>query len=574
MLNIWILIIFTYLLSLSDETTKIPSLFISPVKIPIALSANFGELRSDHFHSGIDFKTQGVIGKEIVAAASGYVYRISVAPGGFGKALYLRHPSTGYSTVYAHLDRFAPEIEEYVVSRQYEERNFQVNLFPPRDKFYFRQGDLIAWSGNTGSSSGPHLHYEIRKSENEIPVNPLLFEFGIEDNIEPIIEMLAIYPAGRNTLINNQNRSRKIKVAGGHGNYYIPSDNIIRINGPAGFGIKTYDLLNNSFNRCGPYSIELIIDSVQVYHYRMDAFSFAETRFINSHIDYETYIREKTHYHRTYILPNDNLSVYRNSVNRGVFDFSDGLTHRVDIIVSDLHNNRSVLSFKVIAGKGAPSGPVSAAGSEAIVMPYPRNNKYANRNVTVSIPAGALYDTLFFNYNRRAGTPEMYSEIHQIHNRFVPVHRAYSLSIRPGRVPEGRESKLLIVQQGDDNRRIPLNTRWEGGYVHAQPNSFGNFYVGIDTVPPVITPVGLTPGINLTGRREMRIRISDNLSGIRSYEPLIDGKWMLFEYDQKNSVLIHKFDPQRIDKGTTHTLTLKVTDNKDNFSIYNCDFTW
>jgi len=573
MLNSWLIIIFTYLLSLSDETPKIRSLFISPVNIPLALSANFGELRSDHFHSGIDIKTQGVIGKEVVAAASGYIYRIGVSAGGFGKALYMRHPSTGYSTVYAHLDRFAPEVEEYVISRQYEEKSFQVSLFPPRDKFYFRQGDLIGWSGNSGSSSGPHLHYEIRKSENEIPVNPLLFEFGIEDNIEPVIEMLAIYPVNRGTLINNQNRVRKIRVAGGHGNYYIPSDNVIRINGMAGFGIKSYDLLNNSYNRCGPYSIELLIDSIPVYHYRMDAFSFSETRYINSHIDYETYIREKTHYHRTYILPNDKLSVYQHSLNRGIFSFNDGKTHHVEIIVSDLHNNKSVLSFKVIAGNGLSSGP-GPYGSESIVMPHGRNNKYATKNVTVTIPSGALYDTLFFNYSRRSGTADIYSDMHQIHNRFTPVHRAYSLSIRPDRVPEGKELKLLIIQQGDENRRNPLNTRWEGGYLHAQPNSFGNFYVGIDTVPPVITPVGLIQGINLTGRREIRIRITDNLSGIKSFEPLIDGKWVLFEYDQKNNVLIHKFDPGRIEKGSKHTLSLTVTDNKDNYSVYNCDFTW
>ena len=156
---------------------KDKSIFISPVKIPLLLSANFGELRIDHFHSGLDIKTQGVTGKEVVAAASGYIYRISVSPGGFGKALYIRHPS-GYSTVYGHLDRFTPEIEEYVKAQQYEKKSYLVTLFPAKDKFPVKQGELIAYSGNSGSSAGPHLHYEIRKSESEIPVNPLLFEFG------------------------------------------------------------------------------------------------------------------------------------------------------------------------------------------------------------------------------------------------------------------------------------------------------------------------------------------------------------------------------------------------------------
>src|SRR4030043_2153161 len=198
--------------------------FLPPVKIPLALSANFGELRIDHFHSGLDIKTQGVTGKEVIAAASGYVYRISISPGGFGKALYLRHPS-GYSTVYGHLDKFSPEIEEYVVSRQYEDKSFMITLWPPKDRFRFNQGDLIAYSGNSGSSSGPHLHYEIRKSDEEVPVNPLLFDFGIEDDLKPVIEKLVIYPARKKTLINRHNKLLKINITGSNGNYYIPSNN-------------------------------------------------------------------------------------------------------------------------------------------------------------------------------------------------------------------------------------------------------------------------------------------------------------------------------------------------------------
>ncbi|MBE3085035.1 MAG: M23 family metallopeptidase, partial [Bacteroidetes bacterium] len=236
-----------------NDNPKDKSIFISPVKIPLLLSSNFGELRIDHFHSGLDIKTQGVTGKEVIAAANGYVYRISVSPGGFGKALYVRHPS-GYSTVYGHLDKFIPEIEEYVKTLQYEKRSYLVTLFPDKEKFPVRQGELIAWSGNSGSSGGPHLHYEIRKSDSELPVNPLLFEFGTGDNIEPVIERLVIYPINSHTLINNQNSIKKLNVSGGHGNYYIPAENKIVISGLAGFGIKSFDLLNNSYNKCAVYS--------------------------------------------------------------------------------------------------------------------------------------------------------------------------------------------------------------------------------------------------------------------------------------------------------------------------------
>jgi len=231
-----------FLFGIFNDNSKDRTLFISPVKIPLALSGNFGELRSDHFHSGIDIKTQGVTGKEIVATSAGYVYRISISPGGFGRALYLRHPS-GYSTVYAHLERFIPEIEEYITQQQYEKKSFTITVFPPQEKFVFQQGDLIAYSGNSGSSGGPHLHYEIRKSNSENPVNPLHFDFGVSDNIKPVIEKLAIYPVNRHTLINGQNKARKINVAGGNGNYHVPSGNEITISGLAGFGIKSFDRL-------------------------------------------------------------------------------------------------------------------------------------------------------------------------------------------------------------------------------------------------------------------------------------------------------------------------------------------
>ena len=301
-----ILFIISLIISSLTDTPKEKEQFISPVRIPLLLSANFGELRIDHFHSGIDIKTQGVTGKEVQAASAGYVYRITVSPGGFGNALYIRHTS-GYSTVYGHLERFAPEIEEYVKAKQYENKSFGVSLYLSKEQFPVKQGDLIAYSGNTGSSGGPHLHYEIRKSDNEVPVNPLQFDFGAADNIKPVIEKLFIYPLTKETTVNGKKSVRKIDVSGAHGNYYIPAENEITINGEAGFGIKSFDLLNDSYNKCSVYSIELLIDSMTVFKYKMDKFSFSESRYINSHIDYETFMKDKIFIERTYLLPNDKL---------------------------------------------------------------------------------------------------------------------------------------------------------------------------------------------------------------------------------------------------------------------------
>ncbi len=558
--------------AISDNPVK-EDLFISPVRIPLLLSANFGELRIDHFHSGIDIKTQGVTGKEVVSAAGGYVYRITVSPGGFGKALYIKHPS-GYSTVYGHLGKFNPEIEEFVEEKQYEKKSYSISLYPAREKFQVRQGDLIAYSGNSGSSGGPHLHYEIRRSENEKPVNPLLFKFGTGDNIDPVIEKLFIYPLTDHTSINGKNGLRSLDVAGGHGNYYVPAEKEIIINGPAGFGIKAFDLLNDSYNRCAVYSIETVIDSMTIYKYTMDEFSFNESRYINSHIDYETYMHDKIYVERTYLLPNDRLKVYKNLVNRGIFSFNDDKIHDIRITVTDVCNNKSTLAFHVVSQPDNKLPVAEKRDTNLVTMPYNRQNRFISENIRVNIPAGALYDTLRFSYSRVGGSEDMLSSVHQVHNKFKPVHRAFSVAIKPDTVIKGKESKMLIVQMGDNQKKNPLNSLWSEDYITAEATSFGNFYIGIDTLPPVISVNGLTSENDLSDMTEMKIRITDELSGIKTYEPEIDGNWALFEYDQKNDMLIYRFDEKRIKRNSEHLLKLKVSDNKDNISYFNCSFTW
>jgi hypothetical protein len=556
-----------------NDIPKDKSIFISPLKIPEFLSSNFGELRIDHFHSGLDIKTQGVTGKEVVAAADGYIYRIGVSPTGFGNVLFIKHPN-GYSTVYGHLEKFAPKIEEYVKARQYEKKSFTIVLWPTKDEFPLRQGELIAYSGNTGGSGGPHLHFEIRKSDSEKPINPLLFDLGIIDNIKPVIDMLAIYPINRHSLINKRNSIKKINVSGSHGTYFIPPENEISISGMAGFGIKTYDILDDSPNRVGVYSIELSIDSVSVYKYIMDGFSFAESRYINCHIDYESFMRENIYIERMFVLPGDRLSVYKYVSNRGIINFNDGKTHKAEIVVTDVYNNKSSLTFRVKSQPEKAQSDPDLIHPDVTVMPYNRSNKFTAENIVVDIPSGALYDTLNFLFKKDNGTKEMLSDLYFVHNKFTPVQKAIKLSIKPRKIIAGQESKMLIVQLDDELKKSAANSSWQEGYLTADVLSFGRYFVGIDTIAPYITANGLTPGANLTGQREIKIRIKDDLSGIKSYEPSIDGKWALFEYDQKNEMLIYKFDETRLTKGSKHELSLRVTDYKNNTSIFTSSFTW
>jgi hypothetical protein len=572
---LFIRLLLTTLLLFNFQTTdnNTRTLFISPLKIPLLLSANFGELRPDHIHSGIDIKTQGVSGQEVVAAEDGYVYRISITPGGFGNALYISHPS-GYSTVYGHLSSFAPEIAKYVRSEQYANKSFQLTLFLPSDKFPVKQGEVVAYSGNSGSSGGPHLHFEIRRSSNEKPLNPLLFNFNIKDNIPPVIEKLAVYPASKHTVINGGTRMVKMNVRGGDGKYNLSSEDNITINGMAGFGIKTYDLLNDSRNRCAIYSIELKIDTNTIYKYEMDGFAFSETRYVNSHIDYETYLKENQTIQRTFVLPNDKLTAYKELKNRGLFYFHDVKIHHVQIIISDVYNNRSFLDFNVRSDSSQVQTEPENENKGLQMMPYNRVNRFISDNIYVAIPANALYDTLYFSYKMTPGSKGMLSDLHSVHNKYTPLQKKYTLSIKPTIIPSGKESKMLIIQLLNDHLMSAVTSKWSGEYITGEVYNFGDYFIGIDTIPPEISPLGFTRGADLSAKNEIRIRITDELSGIKSYEAEIDGKWALFEYDQKSDLLTYFFDESRIAKGTKHNLALKLTDNKDNSSYFNCDFTW
>jgi len=307
----------------------------------------------------------------------------------------------------------------------------------------------------------------------------------------------------------------------------------------------------------------------------MDTFSFNESRYVNSHIDYEMLQREKTYIERAYVLPNDRLKAYGNVLNNGIFNFNDEKKHNVEIIISDIHSNRSVLAFKVNSVPApAREDQAKTDGNSTVMMPYNRNNKFVSKNLIVNIPSGALYDTLYFEFKRSAGNPLMFSDIYQIHNKYTPLHKSCNISIKPDRIPEGKQSKMLITQLVDEIQRVPLTSTWNNGYLSANSNSFGAFFIGIDTVPPLISQVGFSSGANLAGKSNMKIKITDELSGIKSYEPSIDGEWALFEYDQKNNMLIYNFDPKRIQKGSKHNLVLKVSDNKDNVSTCKCDFIW
>jgi hypothetical protein len=559
----------TLVLNLSSQNSK-EKLFVSPLKDEPSLSATFAELRNDHFHSGLDYRTGGVTGKEVTAAADGYVYRIAVSPSGFGRAVYIRHPS-GYSTVYAHLKSFRPDIEEYVKKKQYEQKSFSVSLFPSGDQFKVSKGEVIAWSGNSGASSGPHLHFEVRDSATEETLNPLSFEMGVADRTRPVIDKIFLYPLNRNSSVNRGHGRLTLKTVAGNGSYALPAGTIPVIYGQTGIGIKCWDNLDNSSNKCGIYSIEMIVDSVKVYCFTADRFSFSESRYLNSHVDYRAKVTDNEYIHRLFIEPGNRLSMYNCRVNSGILQFSDDSEHKVSIVVCDAAGNRSSASFKIKSLSETPVPPLEVSCSK--IIPYTRASDFTADGLRVHFPAGALYDTLFLVYKVRSDIRTFLSPVHSVHDETVAVHDRYRISIRPDTVLAGMEGKMCLAMLNGKGNPEYVGGDLRYGYVSADVNRLGDYVITADTMPPLIKP-SFSSGANLTGKQIFTVTITDEFSGIKSYNTIIDGEWVLAEYDAKNNILIYRPETPVLKENTLHQMELTVTDNRGNRSVMKSEFRW
>jgi hypothetical protein len=540
--------------------------FIAPLDIPLHLSGTFGELREDHLHSGLDIRTGEVEGLNVYAAADGYVSRIKVSSGGYGKAIYVTHPN-GYISVYAHLQQYKGAIKDYVKNEQYRRESFEVELYPAIGAITVKKGEIIALSGDSGGSGGPHLHFEIRYAGSEKPVNPLLFGFEVEDYTSPVIHLLKVYPAEKNCFIGNKKKEVELAVQGSSGKYSLSGKDTLSITGKAFFGINTIDLFNNGNNKNGVYSIRLMLDSSQVFEQVMETFSFDETRYINSLIDYPEYISNQRRVQKSYIQPNNKLSIYQNVKNKGVIDFSDDEVHSLIYQVTDAAGNISSLTFWVKSKiKIEADQKESSTSNDEIIFTYKKNNSFTTDLVSFEVPGSALYDTLLFSYKLLPPIKRSYSSVHQLHNSVVPLHTQCKLSIRADLLPKTLQDKALIAKVEDQQNLSSVGGDWDNGFVTSQIREFGNYCVVVDSISPKITPVNISNNKNISGQNTIQVQIYDELSGIESYRGSINGEWILMDYDAKNDLLTYIYD-ERLTKGE-NLFELKVTDKKNNVSNY------
>lgn len=532
--------------------------FRSPLEIPLYLSGTFGELRTNHFHSGLDIKTDQREGQRVLAAADGVVSRIKVSPYGFGNAIYINHPN-GYTTVYAHLQRFNDEIQAYVRKEQYRQKSFDIELFPPAGRFEVKKGDLIALSGNSGGSGGPHLHFEIRNTRTEKIINPLLFGIDVKDSRNPDLYNLEVYEFDKNELVSSYEKNL---IRTSAGDYSLTGNNVVEVSHSPAFGITAYDRQDGANNRNGVYSIQMWIGGVPFYDFEAKTFAFDETRYVNAHIDYAQKICCGRVVNKLYLEPNNQFSAYEIDQKMNFPSLVEDSVYQVKIVVKDAAGNESDLNFGL---KYAP--PVSAddeaAEAQIPVFRYAQSNYFKKDNFQIVLPEGALYNDVYAEYNKNQPCSECYSYIHEIASREIPVHKYYTIKIKPDAEFSGDKSKLAIASFRNGKIDDYEGGSWENGFVTARTRQFGQFAIVADTIAPTIRPIDFRDGSDISRFNRLEFIIDDNFSGIDSYTPTIDGQWVLFQYDYKNKMIWSDLSELNLEAGE-HVLELTVQDEKGN----------
>lgn len=536
--------------------------FRYPLDLPPSLAGGFGEIRPNHYHAGLDFRTNQRTGYPVHAAADGYVSRIRVQFGGGGNIVYINHPN-GFTTVYMHNDHFSPQISKVVRDYQYEHQLYEVDFTLPPDQIIVCKDDVISISGQSGAVAGPHLHFETRDTKTEETINPQLFGVTIPDRVPPAISAVGIYQL-EDKPFSEKTPHEFFAVKGAAGNYHLAKPKVIEVSGNTGFGIATNDMNSASPYHFGIYSIQLKLDGATVYTFVMERFAFDQTHAINSYIDYPTFLTAHRFIQKCFIPPGSHISLYGQSVNRGIINFDDDAVHQVEYIVKDVAGNTSTITLKVHSKHEVhPALPFQPTGT---LFHYDRTNEFSNDKIKVVVETGNLYDDVNFNYSTLPIRPGAYSVVHRIHNRFTPIHDKFSLWIKPDIDLGKYADKAVIVNiAGACDSSV-----YEDGYVKAQPRAFGDYYIRLDTVAPYITPINIHSGSNLSQARSIALKIGDSLSGVKTYKGCIDGKWVLMEWNFKTRVLSYTFD-ESLPPGK-HTFELLVGDNKGNIAQFIADF--
>jgi len=538
--------------------------FGSPLDIPLFLTGNFAEIRNNHFHTGIDIKTEGVEGKNVLAAQDGYVSRIAVSAYGYGKALYITHPN-GYTTVYAHLREFNFSIQNYTNNVLYDNKNCEMNIFPQAGILKVTKGEIIAESGNSGGSGGPHLHFEIRRTDNEHPVNPLKFGFDIKDDIKPTMYGLMVYAMDDTSHVNGTTQI-SYALGGTHGNYTLKPGNTLRAHGKIGLAIHTIDRLNGFQNKCGIYTISLQADGKLVYKLEMDELDFDVNRNMNSHVDYKLLKYGNKSYHKLFVEPNNRLPIYKTRVNEGVLYYNDTKVHPINITVSDTYGNSSEFNFEIKGDLEA----TSALPKKGALIYYNQPYTYTNDFCSVNIPAYVMYRNNYIEFNEApCVNSKVLSKAIRIGDTDIPLQSNISIKFDTTGLKMTKEQYAQCYMgtiNGNYINGFDAITK-EGKFLVGKTRVYGTYALAYDNSEPEIRGINYQNGGNYYDGKTLKFILKDVQTGISTYNVYFNDKWTLAYYDAKYKVLNVKIDKQKLGAGQQN-IKIEATNGVGTKNVY------
>lgn len=534
---------------------------VSPLNTNTTLSGSFAELRRNHFHGGLDFRTPNGENSPIHAVDKGYVSRITISARSYGKLAYITHPN-GCTTLYAHLNGFVPKLDSIVKAKQYEKRSFEIDFKLEPNEYPVQKGELFALSGNTGASGGPHLHFEIRTTEEQYMRNPLILNkhFHFVDEKNPRIFAVKLYGLNGGSVNGKKEKRYNSVLVKGKGRRLQASNNI-KAWGEIGFGVKANDYMTGTHFTHTPRQLKIYADGKVISDIVIDDYKFSDTRALNSFIDYRHQVRSGEFFMRSFKEKNNPLHIYNGT--KGILNVNEEREYQMKYEVIDDFGNADSILFTI---KGEKCDLLVEPAQEGEKIVAGEGLFFDKGEFLIHLPANALYSDLHPDYKKKASA-KYHSSIHSIGNRETPLHTFCDISIKIDKDTSKIDlSKLFIAKLSENDLIIgSAGGRYTNGYMVGMTNTFGKFAVAEDKTPPVVSAVH-TKG--LRSYPVLVFRIADGLSGIASYDAFIDDEWVLFEHDAKTQSIRYQIDTKKFQKNKSHTFKLVVKDNCGNATTY------